>query len=70
MLDFFVHMVEVFSVLIQFIGNQIQNTLSLLQLLPSAFSYLTVCFGFLPAVVYPFVSIGITICIVFLILGR
>lgn len=56
--------------LLQFLVSLVKGLLDLIQSLPSYLSQLTTCIGFLPEVLVTWFGIGITVTVIFLILGR
>lgn len=56
--------------LLQFLVSLVKGLLNLIQSLPSYLSQLTTCIGYLPEVLVTWFGIGITVTVIFLILGR
>ena len=56
--------------LLQFLLSLVKGLLNLIQALPSYINQLTTCVGYLPEVLITWFGIGITVTIIFLILGR
>lgn len=56
--------------LLQFFLSLVKGLLNLIQALPSYINQLTTCVGYLPEVLITWFGIGITVTIIFLILGR
>lgn len=56
--------------LLQFLLSLVKGLLNLIQALPSYINHLTTCVGYLPEVLITWFGIGITVTIIFLILGR
>lgn len=56
--------------LLQFLLSLVKGLLNLIQALPSYIIQLTTCVGYLPEVLITWFGIGITVTIIFLILGR
>ena len=56
--------------LLQFLLSLVKGLLNLIQALPSYINQLTICVGYLPEVLITWFGIGITVTIIFLILGR
>lgn len=56
--------------LLQFLLSLVKGLLNLIQALPSYIIQLTTCVGYLPEVLITWFGIGITVTVIFLILGR
>lgn len=56
--------------LLQFLLSLVKGLLNLIQALPSYINQLTTCVGYLPEVLITWFGIGITVTVIFLILGR
>lgn len=56
--------------LLQFLLSLVKGLLNLIQALPSYINQLTTCVGYLPGVLITWFGIGITVTVIFLILGR
>lgn len=56
--------------LLQFLLSLVRGLLNLIQALPSYLNQLTTCVGFLPEVLITWFGIGVTVTVIFLILGR
>lgn len=56
--------------LLQFLLSLVKGLLNLIQALPSYINQLTTCVGYLPEVLITWFGIGITVTIIFLVLGR
>lgn len=56
--------------LLQFLLSLVKGLLNLIQALPSYINQLTTCVDYLPEVLITWFGIGITVTIIFLILGR
>lgn len=56
--------------LLQFLLSLVKGLLNLIQALPSYINQLTTCVGYLPDVLITWFGIGITVTVIFLILGR
>lgn len=56
--------------LLQFAVSLVKGLLNLIQALPSYLTQLTTCVGYLPQVLVTWFGIGVTVTVIFLILGR
>lgn len=56
--------------LLQFLLSLVKGLLNLIQALPSYINQLTTCVGYLPEVLITWFGIGITVTVIFLVLGR
>lgn len=56
--------------LLQFLLSLVKGLLNLIQSLPSYLTQLTTCVGYLPEVLVTWFGIGVTVTVIFLILGR
>lgn len=56
--------------LLQFLISLVNGLLNLIKVLPSYLNQLTTCVGFLPEVLVTWFGIGVTVTVIFLILGR
>lgn len=56
--------------LLQFLLSLVKGLLNLIQALPSYLNQLTTCVGYLPEVLITWFGIGVTVTVIFLILGR
>ena len=56
--------------LLQLLLSLVKGLLNLIQALPSYINQLTTCVGYLPEVLITWFGIGITVTVIFLILGR
>lgn len=70
MLDFLSSISDAISTAISFLFGIVTNLFSVLSLLGSATSFLFECVSLLPPALVIFCTLGITIAIVFLIIGR
>lgn len=69
-IDFFNWLNEIFSALFNFISQIANGLLMLFKSIPSAILLLTNIFNGLPSVVVPFAVAGLSLAIVYLIVGR
>lgn len=60
----------VLGALLQFIVSLVNGLLNLIEALPSYISQLTTCVSYLPEQLITWFSIGLTVTVIFLILGR
>lgn len=56
--------------LLQFLLSLVKGLLNLIQSLPSYLTQLTTCVSYLPEVLVTWFGIGVTVTVIFLILGR
>lgn len=69
-LDFVDWITGIVESLFSFLGTLIDGLLNLIRALPTAISMLTSSVGYLPSTLAAFATLTITICVVFIILGR
>ena len=69
-LDFVDWLVTIVESLFQFLGTLIDGLLNLVQALPQAISMLTSSIGYLPSTLAAFATLTVTICVLFIVLGR
>ena len=70
MLDFLSAISSFFSTIGSFLLNIVQGLVSVITLIPQAFVLITYSIGFLPAALLAFALAGLSICIVFFVIGR
>lgn len=70
MLDFLSAISSFFSTIGTFLLNIVQGLVSVIALIPQAFVLITYSIGFLPAALLAFALAGLSICIVFFVIGR
>ena len=70
LVDAFKAVLDFLGTVLDFIEYLITGLVQLFAMIPSAFAMLTYSIGYLPTVLLAFAAVGITLSIVFLILGR
>lgn len=70
MLDFLASISTAITTVLSFLGAQISNFLSVLQMFAVSSTFLMSCVAFLPPAIVAFATITITLSVVFLIVGR
>lgn len=68
--DFIKELSGIIGGLLQFLLSLVKGLLNLIQALPSYLNQLTTCVGYLPEVLITWFGIGITVTVIFLVLGR
>lgn len=61
---------ESIGIFIQFVTSTISGIVSVFGLIGQCFAFLTFSFGYLPSVLLVFITAGLTITIVFQLIGR
>lgn len=61
---------ESIGIFIQFVTSTISGIVSVFGLIGQCFTFLTVSWGYLPSVLLVFITAGLTITIVFQLIGR
>lgn len=70
MLDFLTTIVDFFGAIGSFLMNIVEGLAFVIMMIPKAMSTMTVVFGYLPAALSVFAIAGVSICIVYHLLGR
>lgn len=70
MFEFFDWIVEVVVSLVQFLWTTVKGLIQLISLIPSAVNLLTSSISLLPPLLIAFATATITICVIFIIVGR
>lgn len=70
MLEFFQWIVDTISGLISFVWTIVEGLIQLIALIPSAVSALTQAMGILPSMLVGFATATITVCVIFILVGR
>lgn len=70
MFEFFDWIVEVVFSLVQFLWTTVKGLIQLISLLPTSVNMLTSSLNLLPPVLVAFATATITICVIFIIVGR
>lgn len=68
--NFFTWFVDLVTSLVSFVFQLIEGLLRLIGLIPTAVSVLTNSIGYLPSILAAFAAATITICVIFVIVGR
>lgn len=68
--DFFKQIADFIGSIITFITQMVEGVITLLMLLPKCVTLLTDSIGALPAILVAFATVTITVCVIFIILGR
>lgn len=67
---FFEWLSTLFQIVIDFVVNLIENLISFFQLIPSVLVFISSAITYLPNSIAIFATVGITVSIMYLILGR
>lgn len=70
MLDFLTAIADFFGAIATFVQSVVKGLGFALAMIPQAFVLITYALGFLPSVLLVFAMAGLTICIIFHIIGR
>lgn len=70
LVDAFNWIVDIVTSLFSFLGTLIEGLLNLAKALPQAISMLTESVGYLPSTLAVFATLTVTICVLFIVLGR
>ena len=68
--DFLQQIAEFLGSIIQLVVQLVFGIVRLLQIIPTAVMLLTESIGMLPSILVAFASVTITVCVIFIILGR
>lgn len=61
---------DAIGILVQFVTSTVSGILSVFGLIGQCFAFLTVSWGYMPSVLLVFITAGLTITIVFQLIGR
>lgn len=67
---FFEWLSTLFQIIIDFITNLIENIIAFFQLIPSVLVFIGSAISYLPDSIFIFAGVGITVSIMYLVLGR
>lgn len=70
MIDYLVSLGEGLQVFIDFVVNLVTNLLSIIQIIPDSLHAITYAVSYMPSALAVFATAGISICVVFHIVGR
>lgn len=67
---FFEWLATLFQIVIDFVVNLIENLIAFFQLIPSVLVFVGSAISYLPSSIMIFATVGITVSVMYLILGR
>lgn len=70
MLNFLTAIVDFFSAIGSFLLNIVEGIAFILQMIPQALGIVTLSYGYMPAALSVFAMAGISVCIIYFLIGR
>ena len=70
LLDFLQSIVSFFEMLADFVVNVLTALFQMLTYIPNALSFLVKCSGFVPSIILSFLLAGVSLSLLFMIVGR
>lgn len=70
MLNFLTVIVDFFSAIGSFLLNIVKGVLVIISMFPAALNIITLAYGYMPAALSVFAMAGISVCIIYFLIGR